>query len=215
MTSTMMPCSKRVPRAPRSQVHCSQVALAFFVGQRRYCLAHSARCWPFQTCAKKRTSRPINVGRHRVQRAIQYLPAIKGGLRREYKISLIHLRTHMKYSEIHPSMRSKRVSEVLQRAVKRLPPFHLVVTDNAMSFTLAYSAHPERKTAFERTVDISDCAIWRIAKCAPWQTRLSNVPIEPIMTSAFQFSSSPARKNGDTFIVYTKCTTTPSDRSRA
>ena len=111
----------------------------------------------------------MNVGRHRVQLDIQFLPAIKGGRGREYKISVIHLRTRMKYSEIHTSMSSKRLSAVLERSVARLPPFHLVVTDNAMVFTMAYSAHPHRKTAFERTVEQLGLRHWRIARGSPWQ----------------------------------------------
>ena len=72
---------------------------------------------------------------------IQELPAIRGNRKREYKISMIHLRTLLKYSEIHPSVSSKRVAEVLKRAVERLPPFFLVVTDNATLFTMAYTAY--------------------------------------------------------------------------
>ena len=78
---------------------------------------------------------------------MQELPAIVGQHGREYKISLIHLRTRLKYSEIHPNQRSGTIASVLERAVLRLPPFHLVVTNNAMMFTLAYTAHPHRRTA--------------------------------------------------------------------
>jgi hypothetical protein len=67
--------------------------------------------------------RPIPVGRHRVQMDIQQLPAVKGGQGFEYKISLIHLRTRYKYSEIHPDMRSVTVAAVLRRGLDRLPPF--------------------------------------------------------------------------------------------
>ena len=104
-----------------------------------------------------------------MQLDIQELPAIRGGHKREYKISLIHLRTRLKYSEIHSSASSKRVAEVLRRAVGRLPPFFLVVTDNAMVFTMAYTAHPERKTSFERTVAALGLRHWRIARHSPWQ----------------------------------------------
>ncbi len=83
---------------------------------------------------------------------IQELPAIRGQHGREYTISVIHLRTRVKYSEIHPQASRKRVAAVLERAVSRLPPFHLVVTDNAMVVTMAYTAQRDRQTTFERTV---------------------------------------------------------------
>lgn len=66
--------------------------------------------------------KPINVGRHRVQMDIQRLPAIEGGKGFEYKISIIHLRTRLKYSEIHDNYRSSTVAAVLRRALDRLPP---------------------------------------------------------------------------------------------
>jgi hypothetical protein len=67
--------------------------------------------------------RPIPVGRHRVQMDIQQLPAVKGGRGFEYKISAIHLRTRLKYSEIHPDHHSATVAGVLKRALDLLPPF--------------------------------------------------------------------------------------------
>jgi transposase InsO family protein len=132
-----------------------------------------------------------------VQLDIQYLPAIKGSRGREYNISLIHLRTRMKYSELHTSMSSKRVSAVLERALMRLPPFHLVVTDNAMTFTMAYAAHPERKTAFERTIARLRLRHWRIAKGAPWQNGIierSNRTDNDECFSQQQFSCSEERR---------------------
>lgn len=104
-----------------------------------------------------------------MQLDIQELPAIRGGHKREYKISLIHLRTRMKYSEIHRTLSSKGVAAVLQRSLGHLPPFYLVVTDNAMVFTMAYSAHPERKTTFERMIERLGLRHWRIARRSPWQ----------------------------------------------
>jgi transposase InsO family protein len=118
---------------------------------------------------KKRLRRPIPVGRHRVQVDIQELPAIKGQRGREYKISVSHLRTRLKYSEIHPQATSRQVAAVLERSISRLPPFHLVVTDNAMVFTMAYTAHPERQTAFERTIQRLGLRHWRIGCRKPWQ----------------------------------------------
>lgn len=67
--------------------------------------------------------KPIPVGRHRVQMDIQQLPAIEGQAGFEYKISILHLGTRLKYSEIHQDSRSKTVAGVLRRACDRLPPF--------------------------------------------------------------------------------------------
>jgi len=67
--------------------------------------------------------KPIPVGRHRIQMDIQQLPAIKGGHGFEYKVSAIHLRTRLKYSEILPDHRSETVAAFLQRALDMLPPF--------------------------------------------------------------------------------------------
>ena len=70
-----------------------------------------------------RTRRPIPVGWHRIQMDIQNLPTVAGGHGFEYKISAIHLRTRLKYSEIHPDHSSATVAGVLRRALDRLPPF--------------------------------------------------------------------------------------------
>jgi transposase-like protein len=72
---------------------------------------------------RPRTHRPIPVGRHRIQMDIQQLPAVAGGHGFEYKISAIHLRTRLKYSEIHPDHTSATVAGVLRQALDRLPPF--------------------------------------------------------------------------------------------
>ena len=100
---------------------------------------------------------------------IQELPAIRGGRKREYKISLIHLRTRMKYSEIVPQMTSRRVAAVWCRGIARRPPCHLVITDNALVFTMASTRYPERQTTFERTVTALGLRHWRIARRSPWQ----------------------------------------------
>jgi transcriptional regulator with XRE-family HTH domain len=65
----------------------------------------------------------IPVGRHRIQMDIQQLPAVQGGTGFEYKISAIHLRTRLKYTEIHADRKSATVAGVLQRALDLLPPF--------------------------------------------------------------------------------------------
>jgi hypothetical protein len=66
---------------------------------------------------------PIPVGHHRLQMDIQQLPAVAGGKGFEYKVSVIHLRTRLKYSEIHPQCTSELMGQVLRRAMDRLPPF--------------------------------------------------------------------------------------------
>ena len=76
-----------------------------------------------QGAPPSRTRKSIPVGRHRVQMDIQQLPAIEGQTGFEYKISIIHLGTRLKYSEIHLDARSKTVAGVLRRACDRLPPF--------------------------------------------------------------------------------------------
>jgi len=75
------------------------------------------------SASSPRAHTPIPVGRHRVQMDIQPLPAIEGQHGFEYKISLIHLRTRVTYSEIHAEATSDTVAGVLNRACDRLPPF--------------------------------------------------------------------------------------------
>ena len=71
----------------------------------------------------KKERKPIPVGRHRIQMDIQQLPAIKGQHGNEYKISMIHLNTRVKYSEIRPDRKTTTVVEVFQRALDSMPPF--------------------------------------------------------------------------------------------
>lgn len=54
---------------------------------------------------------------------IQQLPAIEADKGYEYKISLIHLATRVKYSEIHTDSTSETVAAVFKRALDALPPF--------------------------------------------------------------------------------------------
>jgi hypothetical protein len=84
-------------------------------------ILHQAKLIP--PAAPRPKPKPIPVGRHRVQMDIQQLPAIEGQTGFEYKISVIHLGTRLKYSEIHQDSRSKTVAGVLRRACDRLPPF--------------------------------------------------------------------------------------------
>lgn len=73
--------------------------------------------------SKVKPRKPIPVGRHRVQMDIQQLPAIEGNTGFEYKISVIHLRTRLKYSEIRTDATSRTLAAVLEEATRRLPPF--------------------------------------------------------------------------------------------
>lgn len=68
----------------------------------------------------------IPVGRHRTQMDIQQLPAIEGNTGFEYKISIIHLSSRMKYSEIHHDCTTRTIARVFQNALERLPPFSLL-----------------------------------------------------------------------------------------
>lgn len=72
--------------------------------------------------AKKQVAH-LPVGRHRVQMDIQQLPAIEGGSGFEYKISMIHLATRFKYSEIHQASTTEAIAQVFRRALDALPPF--------------------------------------------------------------------------------------------
>lgn len=73
--------------------------------------------------SKPREHKHLPVGRHRIQMDVQQLPAVAGGKGFEYKISAIHMRTRLKYSEIHPRCTSEVVAGVLHRAMDQLPPF--------------------------------------------------------------------------------------------
>ncbi len=76
--------------------------------------------------AKPKEQKPENhlpVGRHRVQMDIQQLPCVEGDTGFEYKISLIHLATRFKYSEIHSEATTENIAHVFQRALDGLPPF--------------------------------------------------------------------------------------------
>lgn len=72
---------------------------------------------------RRKVGQPIPVGRHRIQMDVQQLPTVQGGKGFEYKITAIHLRTRLKYSEIHDNRASSTVASVLKRALDLLPPF--------------------------------------------------------------------------------------------
>lgn len=72
---------------------------------------------------QKKERKPIPVGRHRIQMDIQTLPAIKGNKGQEFKISMIHLNTRLKYSEIRPDHKTATVLDVFKQGLDQLPPF--------------------------------------------------------------------------------------------
>jgi transcriptional regulator with XRE-family HTH domain len=72
---------------------------------------------------KEQTIQQIPVGKHRTQMDVQVLTAIEGNEGYEYKISIIHLSTRIKYSEIHSDYSSKTIAGVYERALDNLPPF--------------------------------------------------------------------------------------------
>ncbi len=65
----------------------------------------------------------LATGRYRTQMDVQQLPAIKGNTGFEYKISIIHLATRIKYSEIHDDYESETIAEVFKRSMDVLPLF--------------------------------------------------------------------------------------------
>lgn len=65
----------------------------------------------------------LPTGRYRTQMDVQQLPALKGNSGFEYKISIIHLSTRVKYSEIHDNYQSHTIAEVFKRSMDVLPPF--------------------------------------------------------------------------------------------
>jgi len=99
----------------------------------------------------------------------QQLPTIEGHTGFSYKISIIHMSTRIKYSEIHPDHHTRTLATFLQRAVERLPPFYVVFTDNHMAFTMKYTHHPARKTAFTKQAEGLSMIHGLIEKGKPWR----------------------------------------------
>jgi len=118
---------------------------------------------------KKHHRKKLPVGRHRVQMDIQQLPSVAGGSGFEYKISVIHMRTRIKYSEIHPEHTSKIAADVLVRALDRLPPVRLVWTDNALDFTMRFAYHSDRVNAFQKCLMSLDIIHGTCKPRSPWQ----------------------------------------------
>jgi transposase len=71
----------------------------------------------------RKEKEPLKVGKHRLQMDIQTLPAVRGGEKFEYKITIIHMATRMKYSEIHPSVTSETIAQAVRNALSHMPPF--------------------------------------------------------------------------------------------
>jgi transposase InsO family protein len=99
----------------------------------------------------------------------QQLPAIEGNTGFAYKISIIHLSTRIKYSEIHHDHKTKTLAAFLERAIKRLPPFYVVFTDNHMAFTMKFAYRSERKTTFTKKAESMEIIHALIAKGKPWR----------------------------------------------
>ena len=76
---------------------------------------------------KEREKQPLKVGKHRLQMDFQILPAIRGKEGFEYKITIIHMATRMKYSEIYQEMTSEVATQALKNALAHLPPFFFSV----------------------------------------------------------------------------------------
>lgn len=72
---------------------------------------------------KRPPNQPLVTGRYRTQMDGQQLPALKGKTGFEYKISIIHLATRIKYSEIHDNYESDTLADVFKRSMDVLPPF--------------------------------------------------------------------------------------------
>jgi transposase InsO family protein len=133
----------------------------------------------------------------RLHMDIQQLPAIEGSQGYEYKISLIDLATRVKYCEIHPESNSETVAAVFQRALDSLPPCLSSWRDNAMTFTMKYTAHRQRKTAFIKAVEQSGGIHALIAKASAWRNGIierSNRTNNEELFHQMRFGSSEERR---------------------
>ncbi|MFK7971494.1 MAG: integrase core domain-containing protein [Bacteroidia bacterium] len=127
----------------------------------------------------------------------QQLTAVKGGSGFRYKISIIHMSTRIKYSEIHNDHKSQTLAEFIRRAMDRLPPFYIVFTDNHMAFTMKFTHHPNRKTAFTKHVESLGIIHALIAKGKPWRNGFierSNRTDKEELFNRIRFKSEEDRK---------------------
>jgi transposase InsO family protein len=100
---------------------------------------------------------------------VQFLPKLPTAKGFDYKISLLHVATRLKYSEIHDNQRSATLAQVLVRAQQRLPPFATVYTDNQAAFTMARTHWPHRITAFTRQCQALGIEHVLIPVASPWR----------------------------------------------
>lgn len=137
------------------------------------------------------------MGRHRGQMDWQQLPAVEGGTGFKYKVSLIHMSTRIKYSEILDDYKSESLARFIETAMDRLPPFYVIFTDNHMAFTMKYTHHPGRKTCFTKKVETLDIAHALIAKGKPWRNGLierSNRTDNEALFNRVRFSTEEERR---------------------
>ena len=118
---------------------------------------------------RKKNKPPDDTGIHWAQMDWQQLPAVKGGSGFSFKVTIIHVSTRIKYSEIVKDHRTRTLADFLERAVRRIPPFYEVFTDNQMAFTMKYTCHPERETAFTRKAESMNITHTLIEKGQPWR----------------------------------------------
>lgn len=105
--------------------------------------------------------------------------------------------TRMKYSEILDDHKSSTLASFIERAMDRLPPFYVVFTDNHMAFTMKYTQHPERKTAFTKKAAAMQIAHGLIAKGKPWRNGFierSNRTDNEALFNQLQFSTEEERR---------------------
>ena len=127
----------------------------------------------------------------------QQLPAIRGNKGFEYKISAIHLSSRVKFSRIVSQITSAELANFLVEAMKRLPPFYIVFTDNAMSFTMKYAHHSDRQTVFTRTAESFEVMQGLLPKGKPWYNGFierSNRTDNDALFHRQEFSCSEERK---------------------
>lgn len=128
---------------------------------------------------------------------VQQLPAVQGNSGYEYKVSLIHLKTRMKYSEIHAEQNTRLMADVLEKARARLPPFFLVQTDNALLFTMKHAHNSKGVTAFEKKAQQLGLIHTTTQKHSPWQNGFierSNRTDNDELFTQIHFDSSEQRK---------------------
>ena len=113
-------------------------------------------------------------------------------------ISLIHRRTRMKYAAIHAHQRRDTIAGVLQRAMTALPPFHVVVTDNAMILRRILNA----QRLLHRRLSVWACGTDAFRTGNRGVTALVNGATAPTTRNGSTGTASAVPRSGGTFIVY-------------